>query len=75
MTLFSNKTSMEYGQRLTADPRVQSQVSSCGIGGGQTGIGTIFSPSTSYFLCQLSLHQCFFFHGSTDPSVPGPRPY
>jgi hypothetical protein len=38
---------------LTADARVRSRVSTCGICGGQSGTGTGFSPSTSIFPCQI----------------------
>jgi hypothetical protein len=32
---------------LIAEARVRSRVGLCGICGGQSGIGTVFSPSTS----------------------------
>jgi hypothetical protein len=37
----------------TAEARVRSRVSPCGIGGGQSGIGAGFSPSTSVFPCHF----------------------
>jgi hypothetical protein len=41
------------GRPPTAEARVRSRVSPCGIYGGQSDIGTGLSPSTSVFSCQF----------------------
>jgi hypothetical protein len=38
----------------TAEARVRSRVSLCGVCGGQISTGTDFSPSTSVFPCQFN---------------------
>jgi hypothetical protein len=49
----------------TAEARVLSRVSQCGICGGQSGIGTGFSPCTSVFPCQFHSTGAPF-HGKTE---------
>jgi hypothetical protein len=39
---------------LTAEARIRSLVSPCGVYGGQSGTGTGFSPSTSVLPCQFN---------------------
>jgi hypothetical protein len=39
-------------QALTTEVQLHAQVSQYGISGGQSGIGTDFSLSSSVFLCQ-----------------------
>jgi hypothetical protein len=38
---------------LTAEPQVRARVSACGVCGGQSGIGTVFPPSSSVFPSML----------------------
>jgi hypothetical protein len=49
---------------LTAEARVRSRVSPCGIFGGQSGTGTGFPPSTLAFPCQF-LSTGARLHGKT----------
>jgi hypothetical protein len=50
--LWVTKTT-QFRRPLSADARIRSRVSPCGICGGQSGTGTGFSPSTSIFPCQF----------------------
>jgi hypothetical protein len=50
---------------VTAKTRVRSRVSPCGFGGGQSGTGTGFSPSTTVFPCQ--------FHSTGAPLLGKPE--
>jgi hypothetical protein len=43
---------------LTAEARVRSWVSPCGISGGQSGTGTGFSPEYFSFPLSISFHRC-----------------
>ena len=54
--MFSEGRAMAQAVRrrpLTAEARVRSRVSTCGICGGQSGTGTGFTPSTSVFPCHF----------------------
>jgi hypothetical protein len=42
----------------TAEARFRSRVSPCGISGGQSGIGTGFSPEYFGFQLSISFHRC-----------------
>jgi len=42
----------------TVEGTVQFQASLCGICGGWNALGTIFSPNTAIFLCQLPFQRC-----------------
>jgi len=42
---------------LTAEARVQSEASPCGNGGGQSGFGTRFPPSSSVFRLSASFQK------------------
>jgi hypothetical protein len=43
---------------LTAEALVRALVNPCGICGGQSGTGTVFSPSSSFFFrVSISFHR------------------
>jgi len=48
-------------QPFAAEAQVLTQASSCGIRCGQSGTGTVFSPSTSFFPFVTSLNQSFIY--------------
>ena len=51
-------------QPFTAETRVQYQANTYGMYNGQIGTETVFSPSTSTFLCQYDSTDvlCSFIH-------------
>jgi hypothetical protein len=53
---------------LTAEARIPSRVSPCGIYGGQSGTRTGFPPSTSVFPCQFHSTGALL-HGKTEKLI------